>query len=72
MMSKVNWSHANAITNYISEFKSEAIKNVIDKGHSVADLAKRLGIPLSVFCDWLQGSGHHGPCSSLFQSLGCC
>ena len=30
---------------YAPEFKVEAVKQVIDKGHSVVDEAKRLGIP---------------------------
>ena len=29
---------------YTSEFKEEAVRQVIDKGHSVIDVAKRLGI----------------------------
>jgi len=29
---------------YIPEFKVEAVKQVVDKGHSVVDVAKRLGI----------------------------
>ncbi len=29
---------------YATEFKEEAVKQVIDKGHSVIDIAKRLGI----------------------------
>jgi transposase len=33
---------------YASEFKEEAVKQVIDKGHSVVDVAKRLGIPDNV------------------------
>jgi transposase len=33
---------------YASEFKNEAVKQVIDKGYSVVDVAKRLGIPDNV------------------------
>jgi transposase-like protein len=29
-------------TKYAAEFKSEAVKQVIDKGHPVVDVAKRL------------------------------
>jgi len=32
-------------TKFAAEFKSEAVKQVIDKGHAVVDVAKRLGIP---------------------------
>jgi transposase-like protein len=38
-------------TKYAAEFKSEAVKQVIDKGHAVVDVAKRLGIPEGVV--WL-------------------
>jgi transposase-like protein len=31
-------------TKYAVEFKSEAVKQVIDKGHAFVDAAKRLGI----------------------------
>jgi transposase len=29
---------------YIAEFKSEAVRQVIDRGHGVVDVAKRLGV----------------------------
>ena len=35
-------------TKYVAEFKSEAVKQVIDKSHAVAEVAKRLGIPEGV------------------------
>ncbi len=31
-------------TKYTPEFKEEAVKQVIDKGHTVVDVAKLLGI----------------------------
>ena len=40
-------------TRYAGEFKLEAVKQVIDKGHSVADVAKRLGIPDNVLYAWV-------------------
>jgi transposase len=30
-------------TQYTAEFKAEAVKQVVEKGHSVVDVAKRLG-----------------------------
>jgi transposase len=33
---------------YAPEFKDEAVKQVIDTGHSVVDVAIRLGIPDNV------------------------
>lgn len=32
-------------TKYAAEFKSDAVKQVFDKGHAVVDAAKRLGVP---------------------------
>ncbi len=41
------------ITQYIAEFKEEAVKQVIDKGRTVVDLAKRLGIAEGVLYKWV-------------------
>ena len=38
---------------YAPEFKDEAVKQVIDKGHSVVDVAKRLGVPDNVLYTWV-------------------
>ena len=38
---------------YVPEFKDEAVKQVIDKGHSVVDAAKRLGIPDNIRYTWV-------------------
>ena len=40
-------------TKYAPEFKDEAVKQVIDKGHTVVDVAKRLGIPDNVLYTWV-------------------
>jgi len=40
-------------TKYTSEFKEEAVKQVIDKGHTVVDVAKRLGIAEGVLYTWV-------------------
>ncbi len=40
-------------TKYAAEFKSEAVKKIIDKGHTVVDVAKRLGIPEGVLYSWV-------------------
>ena len=40
-------------TKYATEFKDEAVKQVIDKGHSVVDVAKRLGIAEGVLYAWV-------------------
>jgi transposase len=38
---------------YAPEFKDEAVKQVIDKGHAVVDVAKRLGISDNVLYAWV-------------------
>ena len=40
-------------TKYAPEFKDEAVKQVIDKAHSVVDVAKRLGIGEGVLYTWV-------------------
>ncbi len=41
---------------YAVEFKDEAVKQVINKGHTVVDVAKRLGIPDNVLHTWVSSS----------------
>ena len=40
-------------TKYAPEFKDEAVKQVVVRGHSVVDVAKRLGIPEGVLYAWV-------------------
>ena len=40
-------------TKYAPEFKDEAVKQVVVRGHSVVDVAKRLGIPEGVLYNWV-------------------
>ena len=40
-------------TKYTPQLKEEAVKQVIDKGHSVVDIAKRLGIAEGVLYTWV-------------------
>lgn len=40
-------------TKYAPEFKDEAVKQVIAKGHSVVDVAKRLGVSENVLYHWV-------------------
>ncbi len=40
-------------TEYAPEFKDEAVKQVTVRGHSVVDVAKRLGIPEGVLYTWI-------------------
>ncbi len=46
---------------YPEEFKIEAVKQVIDRGHSVSSVATRLGITTHSLYTWIK---KHGPDSS--------
>ena len=39
---------------YTAEFKEEAVRQVIDRGHSVVDVAKRLGIGDDLLYTWVK------------------
>jgi transposase len=39
---------------YTDEFKSEAIKQITDRGHAVADVAGRLGVSTKSLYKWRQ------------------
>jgi len=55
---------------YAPEFKDEAVKQVIDKGHSVVDVAKRLGIAEGVLYTWVSKfKKADEPMSSDFKAL---
>ena len=43
-------------TKYTAEFKAEAVKQVVDKGHSVVDVAARLGLGEGVLYTWVRKS----------------
>ena len=43
------------------EFKQEAIKQITERGHSVADVASRLGITTHSLYAWLKKYGHGPP-----------
>ncbi len=42
---------------YTEEFKSEAIKQVTERGYSVADVSERLGISTKSLYVWLRSAG---------------
>ena len=50
---------------YPEEFKIEAVKQVVDRGHSVSSVATRLGITTQSFQAWIK---RHGPDSSTPQN----
>lgn len=41
-------------TRYTAEFKAEAIKQVLERGHGVVDVAKRLGVSDKSLYGWLR------------------
>lgn len=45
---------------YTEEFKQAAIKQITERGHSVADVATRLGVTTHSLYAWLKKYGH-GP-----------
>ena len=46
---------------YTEEFKVEAVKQVTDRGHSVADVAARLGVSVHSLYTWRKQYGRAGP-----------
>lgn len=42
---------------YTEEFKIEAVKQVTDRGYSVADVAERLGVTTKSLYDWIKRYG---------------
>lgn len=46
---------------YTEEFKIEAVKQVTDRGHSVADVAGRLGVSIHSLYAWSKQCGKSGP-----------
>ena len=47
-------------TKHTAEFKAEAVKQVVDKGHTVVDVAARLGLSEGLLYTWVRKN-----CSSL-------
>jgi len=46
---------------YTEEFKIEAVKQVTERGYSVAEVAKRLGTTTHSLYSWLKRYGQQGP-----------
>ena len=43
---------------YTEEFKEEAVRQVTERGYSVSDVAKRLGVSVQSLYKWVK---HHAP-----------
>ena len=39
-------------TKYTAEFKLEAVKQILDKGHSAVEVSSRLGVPVGLLYTW--------------------
>ncbi len=39
-------------TKYTAEFKLEAVKQILEKGHSATDVARHLGVPVGLLYTW--------------------
>jgi transposase len=46
---------------YTDEYKAEAVKQVVERGHAVVDVAARLGINKHSLYDWIQKSKRAAP-----------
>ncbi|OIQ01134.1 MAG: transposase [Zetaproteobacteria bacterium CG2_30_59_37] len=42
---------------YSDEFKIEAVRQVVDRGHSVSSVARRLGVTTKSLYDWISRFG---------------
>lgn len=40
---------------YSAEFKDEAVRQVVDRGHSVSEVAERLGVSSHSLYKWVKG-----------------
>ncbi len=47
-------------TRYTAEFKAEAVKQVIERGHRIADVAKRLGVSDKSLYGWVRQARRSG------------
>jgi transposase len=45
---------------YPEEFKTEAVKQVTDRGYKVGEVAKRLGVTAKSLHDWIKRYGDEG------------
>jgi transposase len=52
---------SNSNKRYTEEFKIEAVKQVTERGYSVADVAERLGTTTNSMYGWLKRYGEKSP-----------
>ena len=46
-----------SVRQYTDEFKAEAIKQVVERGFTVVEVAARIGVPKHMLYGWVQGRG---------------
>ncbi len=51
----------NSAKRYTEEFRIEAVKQVTERGYSVAEVADRLGTTTHSLYSWLKRYGEHSP-----------
>ncbi len=39
-------------TQYTAEFKTEAVKQILEKGHPATEVSSRLGVPVGILYTW--------------------
>ena len=49
---------------YTGEFRSEAVKQVLERGFTVVDVAARIGIPKHTLYGWVQAAKKLAPAAS--------
>jgi transposase-like protein len=57
---------------YTPEFKDEAVRQIVDRGYSVADVSERLGVSVHSLCKWvkaIRSDEDLGPANDTFQAL---
>jgi hypothetical protein len=58
------------VSRFTAEFKAEAIKQIIDRGHSVVDVSKRLGVQSTKAGEvqFMYSSEENSRCQALHQA----
>ena len=54
---------------YTDEFKAEAIKQVVERGFTVVDVAARIGVPKHTLYGWVQAARKTAPAPSATAGL---
>lgn len=55
---------------YADEFKSEAVKQVVERGFTVVDVAARIGVPKHTLYSWVQAARIKGQAPAVGADAG--